>query len=139
MTDVLTPEQRKLCMSHIRGKDTKPELVVRQMIHAMGFRYRLHRSDLPGKPDLTFPRLKKVIFVHGCFWHMHSCRYGRVKPATNPTFWESKRLSNKKRDAVKRKELHRMGWDVLVIWECWTKDLNKLSNRIISFLNDAQK
>lgn len=139
MTDVLTPAQRKLCMSHIRSKDTKPELVVRQMIHAMGFRYRLHRSDLPGKPDLTFPRLKKVIFVHGCFWHMHSCRFGRVKPATNPTFWESKRLSNKKRDVIKRKELHRMGWDVLVIWECWTKDLNKLSNRIISFLNDAQK
>ena len=135
MTDVLTPQQRRLCMSHIRSKDTKPELVVRQMIHAMGFRYRLHRSDLPGKPDLVFPSLKKVIFVHGCFWHMHSCRYGRVKPATNPTFWESKRLSNKKRDSIKRKELHRMGWDVLVIWACWTKDLIKLRNRILSFLN----
>jgi len=139
MTDVLTPEQRRLCMSHIQGKDTKPELVVRQMIHAMGFRYRLHLSDLPGKPDLTFPRLKKVILVHGCFWHMHSCRFGRVKPATNPTFWESKRLSNKKRDTVKRKELHCMGWDVLVIWECWTKDLIKLRNRILLFLNDKQK
>lgn len=139
MTDVLTQAQRRLCMSHIRGKDTKPELVVRQMIHAMGFRYRLHRSDLPGKPDLTFPRLKKVILVHGCFWHMHSCRYGRVKPATNPAFWESKRLSNKKRDAIKKKELQHMGWDVLVLWECWTKDLIKLHNRILSFLSDKQK
>ncbi|MDI6722450.1 MAG: very short patch repair endonuclease [Candidatus Aenigmarchaeota archaeon] len=137
MTDVLTPEQRKLCMSNIRGKDTKPELVVRQMIHAMGFRYRLHRADLPGKPDLTFPRLKKVIFVHGCFWHMHTCRYGRVKPATNPAFWESKRQSNKTRDAVKRKELQRMGWTVLVIWECWTKDLIKLHDRILSFLKEG--
>jgi len=84
-------EQRKFCMSRIRGKDTKPEFIVRRMVHAMGFRYRLYAGNLPGKPDLVFPRLKKVIFVHGCFWHMHSCRYGRVKPATNPTFWESKR------------------------------------------------
>jgi len=139
MADVLTPEQRKLCMSNIRGKDTKPELIVRKMVHAMGFRYRLYRSDLPGKPDLVFPRLKKVIFIHGCFWHMHSCRYGQVKPATNPTFWETKRLSNKKRDNVKTKKLRQMGWSILVIWECHTKDLNKLSKRISSFLSDTGK
>lgn len=138
MTDVLTPAQRKQCMSNIRGKDTKPEIVVRQMIHAMGFRYRLHRNDLPGKPDLTFPRLKKVILVHGCFWHMHCCRYGRVRPATNPIFWEAKRQSNKKRDAIKKKELQRLGWDVLVIWECWTRNSNKLKGRIISFLKTKQ-
>ena len=138
MTDVLTPEQRKFCMSRIRGKNTKPEFIVRRMVHAMGFRYRLHAGNLPGKPDLVFPRLKKVIFVHGCFWHMHSCRYGRVKPATNPTFWESKRKSNKERDAIKRKELQKLGWTVLVIWECWTKDSDKLGDRIISFLKCKQ-
>lgn len=137
MTDVLTPEQRKFNMSQIRCRNTKPELIVRHMIHSLSFRYRLHRTDLPGKPDLVFPSLKKAIFVHGCFWHMHNCRYGRVKPATNPTFWESKRQSNKRRDSEKKRELQRMGWDVLVIWECRTKnDLKRLHKRILSFLSE---
>jgi DNA mismatch endonuclease (patch repair protein) len=118
MTDVLTPEQRKRCMSRIRGKDTKPEMVVRRLVHAMGYRYRLHQKDLPGKPDLVFPCLKKVIFVHGCFWHVHNCRYGRVKPATNAEFWESKRSGNRERDARNRRHLTQLGWQALVIWEC---------------------
>jgi DNA mismatch endonuclease (patch repair protein) len=105
-------------MSRIRGKDTKPEMVVRRLVHAMGYRYRLHQKDLPGKPDLVFPCLKKVIFVHGCFWHVHNCRYGRVKPATNAKFWESKRNGNKERDTKNKKRLKHLGWQALVIWEC---------------------
>jgi DNA mismatch endonuclease (patch repair protein) len=105
-------------MSRIRGKDTKPEMVVRRLVHAMGYRYRLHQKDLPGKPDLVFPCLKKVIFVHGCFWHVHNCRYGRVKPATNAEFWESKRSGNRERDARNRRHLTQLGWQALVIWEC---------------------
>ena len=137
MTDVLTPAQRRLCMSHIRGKDAKTRTYCATNDTCNGLSLSPSSQRIfPGKPDLTFPRLKKAILVHGCFWHMHSCRYGRVKPATNPAFWESKRLSNKKRDAIKRKELQRLGWSVLVIWECRTKDLDKLSDRIYSFLND---
>lgn len=131
MVDVLTPEQRRKCMASIRGKDTKPELVVRKLVHAMGFRYRLHRSDLPGKPDLVFIGLKKIIFVNGCFWHMHRCRYGRVKPKTNPKFWQTKRESTRERDTRDRNALKKKGWEVLVIWECWTKkDLKKLEERL---------
>ena len=136
MTDVHTPEQRSRNMASIRSKDTKPELIVRKLVHSMGFRFRLHRKDLPGKPDLVFPRLKKVIFVHGCFWHKHRCRYGRVKPATNARFWEDKRNSNVERDKRTRRKLKRQGWDYLIIWECWTKDMDKLEARISSFLND---
>jgi len=121
-------------MASIRGKDTKPELLVRKLLHSMGFRYRLHRSDLPGKPDLVFNKLKKIIFVHGCFWHMHWCRYGRVKPKTNPTFWQEKRESNRERDLKNSRALGKLGWDILVVWECWNKDIKKLEDRLWSFL-----
>lgn len=120
MADVLTPEQRRRCMSAIRGKDTKPEMVVRRLVHAMGFRYRLHQKSLPGKPDLVFSRLKRVIFVHGCFWHMHRCRYGRVVPRTNAEFWREKREGNVERDKQTQRELRRRDWEVLVVWECQT-------------------
>jgi len=126
MTDVLTPEQRRKCMASIKGRDTKPEMIVRKKVHALGFRYSLHRNDLPGKPDLVFSRFKKVIFVHGCFWHKHRCRYGRVKPKTNAAFWSSKRESNRLRDLKKRKILKKIGWGTLIVWECWTKDRRKL-------------
>lgn len=118
MADILTPEQRFRCMSAIRGKNTKPEMVIRRMMHAMGFRYRLHRTDLPGKPDIVCPGLRKIILVHGCFWHMHRCRYGRVTPKTNAAFWSQKRQANKERDRLVMRCLRRQGWDVLVIWEC---------------------
>lgn len=131
--DVHTPEQRRRNMSRIRSKDTKPEMVVRKMVHGMGYRYRLHRKDLPGKPDLVFPSMKMVIFVHGCFWHMHRCRFGRVKPETNAEFWEKKRKSNVERDKKNRKQLKKQGWDVLVIWECWLRDKVKTRSRISSF------
>lgn len=136
MADVLTPEQRHKCMASIKGKNTKPELVVRKLAHAMGFRYRLHAKNLPGKPDMVFPRLGKIIFVHGCFWHMHTCRFGRVKPTTNPEFWQHKRESNRERDAKNMKQLKKMGWKVLVVWECWTMDLLRLEGRLRRFLQE---
>jgi len=134
MTDVLTPEQRSKCMSRIKSTDTKPEMTVRRLVHGMGYRYRLHKKDLPGKPDMVFPRLNKIIFVHGCFWHMHKCKYGKVVPKKNHDFWHKKRLSNVERDKRNIKSLKKSGWDVLVIWECWTKDTEKLQERIREFL-----
>jgi DNA mismatch endonuclease, patch repair protein len=134
MSDVLTPEQRKYNMSRIRYKNTRPEMIVRSEVHRMGFRYRLHNSNLPGKPDLVFARHKKIIFVHGCFWHMHTCKYGIVKPRTNPEFWENKRLGNVKRDRKNIRELKKNGWQVLIVWECWTKDIPLLQRKLSAFL-----
>ena len=137
MVDVLTPEQRQRCMSAIRGKNTKPEMLVRRLVHAMGFRYRLHGKDLPGRPDLVFPRLKRVILVHGCFWHMHRCRYGQVVPATNAEFWRKKREGNVERDKRTRRELRRLGWGILIVWECQTRPKRRewLLERLNSFLS----
>ncbi|MCE7905556.1 MAG: DNA mismatch endonuclease Vsr [Anaerolineae bacterium CFX3] len=134
MMDVLTPEQRKLNMSRIRNKDTRPEIVVRSLIHRMGYRYRLHVKNLSGKPDLVFPRRRKIIFVHGCFWHMHNCKYGRVKPQTNAEFWENKRLGNIERDRKNLSLLKKDGWKVLVVWECWIRNPQSLADRILIFL-----
>ena len=134
MADVLNREQRRYCMSRIRGKHTKPEIVVRRIVHCMGYRFRLHRRELPGSPDMVLPRHLKVIFVHGCFWHKHRCRYGRVRPATNKEFWEKKRGGNVERDRRNLKALKRMGWNVLVVWECWTRDASKLERRLREFL-----
>lgn len=134
MTDVLTPEQRRLNMSRIRNKDTRPEMIVRSLVHGMGYRYRLHNAKLPGKPDLTLARHRKVIFVHGCFWHKHRCRYGSVVPKTNAAFWEHKRQGNVDRDRRNIAALRRQGWEVLVIWECWTRDPEKLKLHLAAFL-----
>jgi len=136
ITDVLTPSQRRFNMSRIRAKDTKPEMIVRSLVHRTGYRFRLHRSDLPGKPDLVFPGRGKIIFVHGCYWHMHACRYGRVVPKTNAEFWRRKRQGNKDRDRKTCRKLRRMGWEVLVVWECQTKPhkIEKLAERIVAFL-----
>ena len=120
--DVHTPEQRSRNMSAIRGKDTKPEMVVRRIVHALGYRYRLHRRGLPGVPDLVFPKLQKIINVHGCFWHMHSCRYGSVTPKSNRDFWQTKRTGNVARDRSALRRLRAGGWDVLTVWECATKN-----------------
>lgn len=137
MVDVLTPEQRHRNMAAIKSKDTKPELIVRRLVHGLGYRFRLHRKDLPGKPDLVLPRHGKVIFVHGCYWHMHSCKYGRVKPKTNAKFWQKKRQSNVDRDKKDVRKLRRLGWKPLVVWECQTRDLSKLQSRIERFLGNA--
>lgn len=135
MVDVHSREQRSFNMSRIRSKHTKPELIVRSLVHQMGFRFRLHRRDLPGKPDLVLPRHKKVIFVHGCFWHLHRCRYGRVTPQTNAEFWQAKRAGNVARDRRHLQQLRALGWKTLVIWECWTRDPEtKVRPRLEAFL-----
>jgi DNA mismatch endonuclease (patch repair protein) len=131
--DVLTPEQRSAMMARIRGKDTKPELLVRQMIHALGFRFRLHRRDLPGTPDIVFPRLRKIIFVHGCFWHRHQCRFAYT-PKSNTEFWNRKFSANVERDSRSVGELRALGWRVFVVWECQTKEPSCLLVKIDRFL-----
>ena len=124
--DHLTPEKRSHLMSRIRSRDTKPEMTVRRMVHAMGFRYRLHRRDLPGCPDLVLPRHRKVVLVHGCFWHSHAgCRAGRV-PASNADFWLPKLRRNTERDAANEEALRCLGWSVLVLWECQTRKAPEL-------------
>jgi DNA mismatch endonuclease (patch repair protein) len=122
-------------MSRIRSKDTKPELVVRRMLHRLGYRYVLHDRRLPGKPDLVFPSRRAVVVVDGCFWHGHDCSLGS-KPKTNSAFWSTKILGNKKRDARHRRTMRQMGWRVAVVWECETrqKDLSRLERRLVKFL-----
>lgn len=133
MTDVHTKEQRSRNMAAIRSRDTKPELLVRRLVHAMGYRFRLS-SKLPGRPDLVLPRHRKVIFVHGCFWHCHDCKYGRVVPATRSEFWQNKRAQNVARDERSLGSLSADNWRVLVIWECETKDAAALHRTIRTFL-----
>lgn len=137
--DTISPERRSQNMSRIRSKDTSPEMVVRRMAHNLGYRFRLHRRDLPGKPDLVFPSLHKAVFVHGCFWHQHSrCIDGRV-PRSNVGYWQSKLERNRARDIRARRALRRLGWDVLVIWECETKDAERIRRRLTAFLNTSEK
>lgn len=121
-------------MSRIRGQNTGPEKRVRATLHRMGYRFRLHRRDLPGTPDIVLPRHNAIVFVHGCFWHLHSCKAGRVSPSTNADFWRSKRLGNFRRYARNRRQLKKLGWKVAVVWECqavehYTKALIKLLKR----------
>jgi len=134
MADVLTPEQRSRNMSSIRGKDTRPEKIVRSLLHRLGYRFRLHRRDLPGKPDLVFPSRRKVVFVHGCFWHMHNCRWGKVTPATNAEFWQTKRKGNCDRDRKVMKLLSAAGWKAFAVWECQTRNPDELRTRLVNFL-----
>lgn len=133
MSDHVSQAERSRIMALIRGKDTKPELVVRRLTHAMGYRYRLHRRDLPGTPDLVFPRHRKVIFVHGCFWHQHDCPRG-TKPASNTDFWNAKLAANVERDERNRLALTTAGWSALTIWECETKCHSALAERVKAFL-----
>ena len=124
-------------MSRIRKTDTKPELVVRRLAHGLGFRYRLHRRDIAGTPDLVFPRLRKVIFVHGCFWHQHDCSLGRKRPKANPDYWLPKLARNVERDRIVRKQLQAQGWRVLVIWECQTRKPTNLADLLSWFLRSS--
>lgn len=118
--DIVTPAKRSKMMSGIRGKNTKPELVVRSIAHRMGLRFRLHRRELPGRPDLVFPKHRTVVFVHGCFWHRHSCGLAAI-PKTRTEFWLNKFAANVKRDRLHKAELKTLGWKVLDIWECETR------------------
>jgi DNA mismatch endonuclease (patch repair protein) len=126
--------QRSALMARVRGKDSKPEIVVRRSAHALGYRFRLHRRNLPGTPDLVFPRLRKAIFVHGCFWHRHRGCSRTTTPKTRAAFWAEKFADNIKRDARTRRQLRAAGWDVLVVWECETFDRRALTRRLAAFL-----
>lgn len=133
--DRVTPEKRSQIMSRIRGKNTTPELIVRQLIYSLGYRYRIHSKKLPGRPDIVFHGRKKIIFVHGCFWHGHEgCNKGRP-PKSNIHYWVTKLENNRKRDLEKQSELIKLGWKVLVIWQCELKNMELLRIRIIEFLN----
>ena len=134
MADTLTPAQRRKCMAAIHGKDTTPERIVRSVLHRIGCRFALHRADLPGKPDIVMSARRAVVFVHGCYWHMHTCKRGRSTPATNSAFWRSKRLRNQARDKRTLAAIRRAGWRALVVWECQTVDRVRLAKRLSSFL-----
>ena len=133
-SDVFTPHDRARVMRAVKGKNTKPEMIVRRLAHAMGYRFRLHRKDLPGKPDLVFPGRKAVIFVHGCFWHGHECARGSRQPKQNAEYWRNKIARNVERDADNLQALERLGWQTQVIWECEMKDRDALADRLRAFL-----
>ena len=135
MADTLTPERRSDNMSRVKGRNTKPELLIRSLAHRLGYRFRLHRTDLPGKPDLVFPGRRAVIFVHGCFWHGHTCKRGSLKPKTNAAFWVAKLGRNIERDSAQIRQLKGMGWRALIIWECEIKNERKVATRINKFLS----
>lgn len=134
MTDVHTPEQRSRNMAAIKGSDTKPEMRVRSLLHSLGYRFRLHRNDLPGRPDIVLSKYRTVIFVHGCFWHCHYCRWGSVVPKTRPEFWAEKRRGTTERDARNVAALKVAGWNVLVIWECESRSAGELRELLLSKL-----
>ena len=124
-------------MSRIRGRDTGPELSVRSLLHRMGFRFRVHRRDLPGTPDIVLPKYRTVVFVHGCFWHRHAgCKYAYT-PKSRVDFWLRKFEENVARDRKARRQLKAVGWQVIVVWECQTRDHEKLRERLLRFLGTA--
>ena|ERR1700733_1101894 len=127
-------DTRSRIMRAVKSSDTKPELTVRHLAHRMGYRFRLHRKDLPGKPDLVFPGRHRVIFVHGCFWHGHNCARGARIPKTNRDYWLKKIKRNRERDAAARSALKSSGWKVAVFWECQLKDQTELGGRLRHFL-----
>jgi DNA mismatch endonuclease (patch repair protein) len=140
MVDKISPVERSRVMAAVKSKDTTPEMVVRRMVHSMGYRYRLHAKHLPGTPDLVLPCLRKVVNVNGCFWHMHSCGRCRI-PASRRSYWIAKIRRNAERDKRTRRRLQRAGWRVLVVWECQTlpKNLERLRARIERFLDGGSR
>ncbi|MDO8302247.1 MAG: very short patch repair endonuclease [Sedimentisphaerales bacterium] len=135
MADVHTKAIRSYNMSRIHAKNTSPEIKIRSLVHALGYRYRLHAKKLPGCPDLVFSSRQKVIFVHGCFWHMHKCKYGKVTPKTNAAFWQTKRLGNIGRDKKNQIALKKAGWKSLTIWECELRKPDKVVAKLRKFLS----
>ena len=136
MVDNRTPDSRSRLMSRIGSKHTKPELIVRRLLHGMGYRYRIHRMDLPGRPDIVFSKRRKAIFIHGCFWHGHGCRIGR-EPKSNLEFWQPKLKRNRERDQQKQSELEQIGWQVATFWQCELKDLQSLEDDLVKFLGPS--
>jgi len=135
MTDTVSREKRSAIMAAVRSRDTTPEKFVRSLIHRLGYRFRLHRKDLPGRPDIVLPRHRAVVFVHGCFWHAHRCKAGDRLPATNTEFWRNKRNENVIRDRMAIGRLRRLGLRILVVWECETKNAVVVADKIKLFLN----
>lgn len=134
--DTLSPAERSARMAKVRSRDSKPEMAVRRIVHGMGFRFRLHDRSLPGSPDLVFPRLRKAIFVHGCFWHRHPdphCKLARM-PKSRLDFWGPKLQGNRERDLKDEAELEALGWQILVVWECQMRDREQLENALRAFL-----
>ena len=138
MVDSLTRDQRHRVMANIKSKDTKPEMQVRRLLFAAGYRYRLHAVGLPGTPDIVFSARRKAIFVNGCFWHSHSCPNGTHKPQTNPEFWEAKRARTVERDAQALALLDGLGWGTITVWECGLKDMDQVAAALFSFLGPAR-
>ena len=137
--DKLSAERRSANMRQIRSKNTTPELLLRRMLHRLGYRFRLHRKDLPGKPDLVFPSRRKTIFVHGCFWHQHpACREGRV-PGTRLEYWAPKLAGNRQRDEAAQSALQEQGWQFLVVWECELRDTASALRTVKRFLGRAAR
>lgn len=135
MTDRISPERRSENMRRICSKDTNPEIELRAIVHSLGYRFRLHRDNLPGKPDLVFPSRRKVIFVHGCFWHQHSrCKEGRI-PASRRDYWLPKLTKNRERDSAVRHALRNKGWKILTVWECQLKSKQAISKSVTRFLS----
>ena len=139
MTDRFDSKKRSQIMSRIKGKDTLPEKTVRRILHRMGYRFRLHVKDLPGKPDIVLPKHNKIIFVHGCFWHGHRGCKRAARPESNSEFWNRKIDSNIKRDEKNLKALRSMGWDVLIIWQCQMENKEKLRRKISEFMEKGAR
>jgi DNA mismatch endonuclease (patch repair protein) len=135
----MTSPERSRIMRAVKGKNTKPELIVRKLLHAAGYRYRLHRADLPGKPDMVFPGRRKAVFVHGCFWHGHDCKRGARAPKENADYWRTKIARNKERDCTNRLALESCGWSLIVVWECELADLPAVKDRLATFLNSPMQ
>ncbi len=125
-------------MQAVQSEHTGPEKRVRRLLHAMGYRFRLHRKDLPGRPDIVLPGRRKAIFVHGCFWHAHGCRKGRP-PKSRLDYWLPKLEENVERDRIKQEQLESLGWETLVVWQCETKDLDPLAARLQAFVDDSRR
>ena len=124
-------------MRAVRGRDTRPEMTVRRLVHRMGFRFRLHRKDLPGKPDIVFPKLHKVLFVHGCFWHGHDCPRGSRVPVQNRVYWTQKIARNRERDKTAVSALASLGWKAAVLWECEINSTEQTTRQLRKFLGSA--
>ncbi len=139
MVDQLSPDGRSALMGRIKGKDTQPEQIVRRLTYRLGYRFRLHRRDLPGCPDLVFSGRRKVIFVHGCFWHRHSGCSRTHNPKSNQIYWRPKLARNVQRDQAARKALKTVGWEVLIVWECETAHLEPLEKRLRQFLENRSE
>ena len=137
--DVFSKEKRSRIMAKVKGKDTKPERVVRSLLHSMGYRFRLHRRDLPGNPDIVFPKHKKVIFVHGCFWHGHKGCSRSKRPSTNVDFWNAKLDKTIERDSINIHKIKENGWEPIIVWGCEVKEIEKLSKKLNVFLKNFKK